>query len=245
MEKTYTTKGIVLLKKDWRENDILFTIYTSDFGKLKLHGIGMKKIKSKLAGQLATPGIIDLMLAKSKTQDKIASAFLAEKFDLDLNIDFPYLCFLYEVFDKAVGEGQADVRLWNLLVKSIKWLYLAPNEEQKKIVLVFFVFRLFKILGYQPKLENCVICQKKIISGNFYFLSNGMICNGCLNLKIPMNQLKSVSKDLYVFLIKIYKMTETENLVIKKTVLAEAWNFIQKWTSYLLEKNINSLTLIK
>ncbi len=44
----YRTQGFVLKKTDLWEADQVFSIYTQDFGKLKVLGKAIRKIKSKL-----------------------------------------------------------------------------------------------------------------------------------------------------------------------------------------------------
>jgi len=44
----YRTQGLILKKEDQGEADLLFTIYTKDFGKLEILGRAIRKISSKL-----------------------------------------------------------------------------------------------------------------------------------------------------------------------------------------------------
>jgi DNA repair protein RecO (recombination protein O) len=244
MEKTYTTQGVVLTKKDWRESDSFFSVFTKDVGKLRLAGIGMKKITSKLAGQMATPGIIDLMLVKSKIQDKIASAHLVEKFNLNLEKDYQYYCLMIEVLDKSLRENERDDYLWSLLIKSIRCLVLATSEEQKKVIALLFVLKLMKNLGYQPELNNCVNCQNSLLKYSFSFYENGVICPICANRVKGAQTFKAVSVDLVKFLSLVFNKTGIENLVIKKSIIEEAWSFAAGWVPYVLEKPINSMAVI-
>ncbi len=48
----YQCSGFILKKKNIREADQIFTIYTKEFGKLKFLAKGSRKIKSKLRGGL-------------------------------------------------------------------------------------------------------------------------------------------------------------------------------------------------
>jgi DNA repair protein RecO (recombination protein O) len=240
MEKTYNTQGIVLLKKDWRENDSFFVIYARDYGKLKLHGVGMKKIKSKLAGQLATPGVIDLMIAKAKTQDKIAGAFLREKFGLNLETDYKFYCLLLEIIEKGTREGQADEALWQLIVKSINWLISAKNNDEKKVVIEFFIFKLMNLLGYKPEVEACVGCRKTIGLEFFNFWENGLMCADCLSkIKDKIQQIKLTPATVDALKLFYQKKDQTA-LVMKKNTIEEIWNFVKIWAPYVFEKEIRS-----
>ena len=64
MEKLQKTKAIVLSTKEWREDDLLFSFLTEDFGRIQAIATGSKKITSKLVGHLSTPGIVELIFVK-------------------------------------------------------------------------------------------------------------------------------------------------------------------------------------
>ena len=245
MEKTYTTQGIVLQKKDWRESDSLFVIFTKDFGRLKLLGPGMKKINSKLAGQLSVPGIIDLMIVKSKTQDKIGSAFLKKKFPLDLETDYVYWCLFTELLDKGLSESQADEALWDLVVKSINWLILAKKTEEKTVATVFFMIKFLQHLGYQPELNLCVTCKKDTSLENFSFWENGLLCESCVKKIAQNNQTQKISKPVVDLLKTILEKKDLRDLVIKKDTFTQLWSFLMRWVPYILEKPLNSASGIK
>lgn len=242
MNKTYNTCGIVLNQKDWRENDRLFSVYTKDFGKLQLSGIGMKKIKSKLAGHLASFGVVDLLIAKSKVCDKIAGAHLAVPFDFDLSTDFLYLSVIYEILEKSISQQQPDQQIWLLLINSMKRLKLAKNIDEKKFVTIFFLYNLLRLLGYLPQLNYCLKCQKSNKSFVFSLSENGLLCSDCQSS--VDKDIILISQKLIDFLTILISENKLPQIVIKKSVLTEAINFIKNWIPYVLEKKINSLLVL-
>ena len=44
----YRTQAFILNKTDWNEADQIFTVYTEEFGKIKIVAKAIRKIKSKL-----------------------------------------------------------------------------------------------------------------------------------------------------------------------------------------------------
>jgi DNA repair protein RecO (recombination protein O) len=237
MNKTYRTTGIVINKRDWRENDSLFTIITFDYGKIKVIATGSKKIKSKLMGHLSSLGLVDIMVAKGKQQDRLATARLIDNFQIDLEKDYIYISYFFELLDKLLEEGQPDKDVWNVLLKSIKWLQSSSNKIQKKIVVTYFTFQLFKNLGYHPELYNCIKCNNKVQEKIYFsFSENGLCCDKCQidKLKVEENVVK---------LIRILisdKVDNFDNLVIKQKYIDELGFFIDKWVTYIAERKINS-----
>mgnify|MGYP003994390945 CR=1 FL=1 len=71
MEKTFKTKAIVLQKKNWRENDLLFSLYTKDFGRVEAVAVGARRVKSKLVGHLSGLGQVEVMFARGKRFNKV------------------------------------------------------------------------------------------------------------------------------------------------------------------------------
>lgn len=241
MNKTFQTIGIVLNKKDWREADSLFTIYTADYGKLDLVAVGCRKIKSKLMGHLSSYGLVDVMVAKSKRIDKLATARLVEKFNFDIETDFYYFNFLFEVLDKAVGIGQKDLALWQLLLNCIKWFSGTKNKAEKNIVMAYFVIQLIKEIGYTPELRKCGKCGVDMEKVQFFsLLDNGVICNSCIGEKIslPSEMIRMfqylLSNNLDDFTKQSWKNSTIEKLIF----------FIKQWSEFVLEKPINTFKFI-
>ena len=54
-------------------------------------------------------------------------------------------------------------------------------EESSEIIYYYFFWNLLVILGYQPEVWHCVVCQKKLIPDDLYFSSvkGGAICSNC------------------------------------------------------------------
>jgi DNA repair protein RecO (recombination protein O) len=237
MSNTYKTLGIVLTRRDWRENDSLFSIYTQKYGKLKLVAVGSKKIKSKLIGHLTSYGLVDLMIARAKAWDKLAGARLIELFDLDLEKDFYHVNLLFELIDKSVREGEPDADIWALLNKTIKWLESTNTQEQRKVASLFFILHLMQCLGYQPELKICVNCKKTANQPTFSLHENSVVCQSCYAEKKV-----NVSEDLVSFMQSVFTQKSMSQMVLKKNQLEELLRFVQLWVPYVLEVEVKSLS---
>lgn len=239
MEKTYKTIGIVLTKKDWQEADRLFSIYTKDYGKLKLRAVGIRKIKSKLAGHLSSYGLVDLMIAKSKNQDKIAAARLIEIFNINFDQDFIYLNLFFELLDKGLREGEKDEQIWDLLNKAISWLIAVKGYNEKNLVAIFFALKLMQQLGYAPELKNCIVCRQPAANTVFSLAENSVVCADC-RLSGYDKRIK-VTEELIEFLDLIFNQNNLKQINISKKNLTEIIGFLKQWVPYVLEIEIMSL----
>src|SRR3989344_3136218 len=62
------------------EKDRLYTLFTQDFGKLKLLAKGGRDIKSKLVAHVEPPVLVDVLLARGKSVDRLAGAVVVRDF---------------------------------------------------------------------------------------------------------------------------------------------------------------------
>ena len=154
MEKLQKTKAIVLSTKEWREDDLLFSFLTEEFGRIQAIATGSKKTTSKLVGHLSAPGIVELIFVQGKAQKKITHAYLIKTFKLNKADDFYFLNIAWEIIDKAVLEETAYSEVWQL----IGWLSINITNyqifEQKRFIVNIFLIKLLNLLGFRINLEK-------------------------------------------------------------------------------------------
>jgi len=179
----YRTKGIFIKKEDRGEADQLFTIYTGGFGKLKVLGKGIRKIKSKLRSGAEIFFLSEIEFIQGKNYKTMTDAILLEKFsDMRDNLKrLAIACRISEVLDSLVRGQEVDQEIWQLLNESFEKLNNLKIENSLKIVYYYFLWNLFSILGYNAELYNCVLCRKKLVPNKLYFSprEGGVICQKC------------------------------------------------------------------
>ncbi len=62
----YSTSGIVLSYRPWREADRIYNILTRDLGLIRAQGLGVRKEESKLRGALEPVSIASISLVRGK-----------------------------------------------------------------------------------------------------------------------------------------------------------------------------------
>ncbi len=70
----YTTKGIVLSEKPWREADKVYTILTRDLGLVRATALGARKVSSKLRGALEPFSLSLISLVRGRERWRATSA---------------------------------------------------------------------------------------------------------------------------------------------------------------------------
>ena len=180
----YRTQGFVLRKTDLREADQVFTIYTKDFGKLKILGKAVRKIKSKLRSGADLFYLSELEFIQGKAYKTLTDAIIINKFE-KIRKDLEKLEIanqITEILDNLIDGEEPDQQIWDLLVEVVKKL-----ENYSLLVTGYwllyhyFLWNLLLILGYQTDLYNCVACQKKLSPSKLYFSPDqgGILCSDC------------------------------------------------------------------
>jgi len=180
----YRTQGFILKKIDRGEVDRIFTIYTKDFGKLELLAKAERKIQSKLRGGLELFYLSEIEFIQGKTHKTLTDAILIDKFK-NLRRDLKRLAIAYkisEALDNLVKDQEPDEKIWQLLNEVFSKLNSLEIKNSKlEILYHYFLWNLLSILGYQPELYNCSLCQKKVTPEKLYFSQKegGLICPSC------------------------------------------------------------------
>lgn len=186
MATYYRTQGYILKKTDWREADQLFTIFTEDFGKLKILGRSIRKIKSKLRSGIGSFYLSEVEFIQGKAYKTLTGVVLINKFE-NIRSDLVKLKVasrITDCLDGLVNGQEQDAKIWNLLTETFNGLNnCLSSATYYSLLYYYFLWNLFSTLGYQIDLYNCALCQKKLIPTKLYFSpeQGGILCTECYN----------------------------------------------------------------
>jgi len=186
--KNYKTKGIIFKRTNLGEADRILTIYTKDFGKIKVIAKGIRKIKSKLAGNLELFCLDDLVIAEGRNLDIVCGA-VTEKCFFGLRNDLKAThtaYYLSDVIDKLSDEEEPHKEIFELLDEMLSEV----NGENAEILLPFFEIKFLSEMGYQPEVYHCTNCKEKIQNGkNFFdFDEGGLVCESCRKSQLSISE---------------------------------------------------------
>jgi DNA repair protein RecO (recombination protein O) len=243
MEDNHKSQAIVLKRQDYREYDSLVVFYTKNYGKLTLVARGTKRQESKLAGHIEPLNLVDLMIIPGKGHDYAAGAIAKEAFlDLKDNLNNLHIAFLGAFWLlRLTEEGEPDERLFNLFNNYLQLLNEASrrdfNKEEGELLFAIFAFKMLSIAGYEPQIENCLFCRKKIKAEyNYFDLKNGgLLCYSCFvsNKEEDEKNFIKISANAIKFLRFIFNASWPVNKRIKvnketgREIALLAHNFLQ------------------
>ncbi|MFH1423876.1 MAG: DNA repair protein RecO [Candidatus Nealsonbacteria bacterium] len=160
----YRTQGFFIKKTDRGEDSRLFTVYTKNFGKLKILGKAIRKIGSKLKSGTEIFYLGEIEFIQGKTYKTLTDAMPLDKFSV-IRKDLRKLKIIHqiaEVLDEFISKEEKDEHVWELLNEVFDKL----NNPQFKInhlplVYYYFFWNFVSILGYKPEFHECYINKTK------------------------------------------------------------------------------------
>jgi len=158
VEATQKTKGIILRRENFLENNSRVFVYTRDFGKVSLVARGTAKLTSKLSGHIEPLNLCDIMIVKGKQHDYVGSCVSENIFvEVKKNYDKIFICgAAVSLVDDIIKGQEKDERIFFMLKKFLEILNAASNDARianLQLVKTAFALKLITILGYEPKLN--------------------------------------------------------------------------------------------
>ena len=181
------TDAILLKKTELRETSLLLDFYTKESGKIK--GV-LKGIRSPQPqfGALFEVFTLDRILFYERKNKDIFIISQCELIDFFPNLrkdleKLGYAFYYTELIDSALGSGERNEEIFNLLLDSLR--FLSQPGSAKRITRVFEI-KLLKALGMMPRLNRCINCQNDILPGNarFSIKDGGVLCNQCFKIDV-------------------------------------------------------------
>ncbi|KKQ79564.1 MAG: repair protein RecO protein [Parcubacteria group bacterium GW2011_GWC2_38_7] len=239
MDKAFKTEAIVLTKKNWRENDLLFSFYTETFGKIEAVVTGARRSKSKLVGPLSSVGLLEIIFVKGRVQNKVTHTYLLSAWPFKTVEEFYFITAVREIITRFVQVGVPSKPLWKLLKWFSEKLTQSESNETKKLLLNIFMIRSLQLLGYDLKTDACVQCEQTINSVHrFSFNNKGFVCSNCHGGEMNISQI------VFDNIKKIQDQDFIKKIILNKSANKELFVFLKKYLQYFLEREVKSLSLI-
>jgi len=239
-------RGVILKEQDFKEADKILTIYTKELGKITALAKGVRKTKSKLAGNLQQFSEIELYLAPGKSFYIVCGAETKERF-LNIKKDLSKIAdafYISELVDKFTTDGQSNVKIFQLLYYAFS--RFDKNTKNKDLFLAAFELKLLEYLGYKPQTKSCVQCQNNLGQNEKVFFNvrlGGVLCPNCQTHKDSFPIDRSTAKIInLIFQNKFDTIVAIKNL---GNFLPEIKNLNHKFLVYAAEKDFKSLKFIE
>lgn len=147
--RLYTTEAIVLKRKNIGEADRILTIFSKQFGRMRVLAKGIRRVTSRRAPHLEVFSAVALVLYRGKTWDIVTEATSLHAFSL-LRAQLPrvssayYLC---ELVDALLPERQEHRDVYVLLRDTMSRLDRGQDNDVT-LLREEFAMELLRRLGY-------------------------------------------------------------------------------------------------
>ncbi len=175
------TEAIVLKTFDFRETSRIAHFFSVDYGRINGILKGIRKDPRKFASTLEPFSCNEIIFYPSRS----SSLHLVSHCDLKHNFSrirqdlkaFAYASYLTELLAKLLPLEEKNPEVYNLAFSSLEEINVGQDSEK---VLRVFLIRLLKLIGFRPRVDECVSCGKDA-QGEVYFnyRRGGLLCRTC------------------------------------------------------------------
>lgn len=243
-EHLYKSEAVVMKRIDLGEADKIVTIFTPQFGKLRVVAKGVRKMTSRLAGHVELFTRSQMMLAKARNLDIITQSETIDSYrvlheDLDR---IAHASYAAELLDALMPDALENYPVYRLLVETLSLISTEPNPER---VARWFDLQLLGYMGYAPELTKCVECRNDLAAtvNAFSPALGGVVCASCRRV--------GVGRDISVNALKVLRLAQrnpysaVSRLRIDDELYEELNSIMQSYISYILERDVRSSQFIK
>jgi DNA repair protein RecO (recombination protein O) len=160
-------QGIVVRGTDWSETSRIATLFTREFGKIRVLAKGGRRLKSNYEVALDLLGVCDVVFIRKAhggldllTEARVAERFPALRTDLrKLNAGY----YLAELLSDGTQDYDPHPELYDAAIGTLRALgadspLLSGKGEPVTTLVCRFELVWLRELGYTPRLDACASC---------------------------------------------------------------------------------------
>ena len=177
--RVYRAEGVILRRRNLGEADSILTVFSVGEGKFEAIARGVRKARSRMRGHLEPLTRSRLLVAQGRnldvfTQAETVSAYRRLREDLTASAEALY-CL--ELVDRFTEARQPLPELYALLVAALE----ALEDGGGAPVTRHFELRLLSLLGYEPRIEGCAVCDGRLPEEPALLspVAGGLVCSPC------------------------------------------------------------------
>jgi DNA repair protein RecO (recombination protein O) len=228
------TSGLVIGRKEIGNADKLLTIYTLEFGKVKVAAAGARKTSARL--MMATEPLVETEFmffthSSPLRRMKVIGGKLIDLFPI-LRTDlrrYTIACQVAEVVDMLTYEQIKNEKKYYLIRRTFQ---LIEDTAHPQRMYTAFLLRFLRLCGYGLQLDKCVMCLSDDTKYfKFSLKKSGLLCRNCSKTD---SQAVDISGNMLTYFRNLGKFSGKD--VDKIDVPEHMDKYIENYSnSYLLE----------
>jgi DNA repair protein RecO (recombination protein O) len=243
--RVYKTQAIVLRQRKLGEADKIVTLYSSHHGKIDAVAKGVRRTKSRLAGNVEPLTHGSYLLAEGRDLDIVTQAETLDAFP-GLRADLERMSrgfYCAELVDRLTPERSEGNPVFRLLLETLGYLDASVEYE---IATRRFELRLLGELGYSPSLTDCAACGSRLEPVANYWSSDagGAVCPSCADDSLRLAPL-SVNALKMLRLLQRSPYEDAARIRISAELSAELESCLTDYVRYVLEREVRSAGFVE
>lgn len=175
------SEAIVLKTFDFRETSLIAHFFTRDYGRLDGILKGIRSDSRKFASNLEPFSLNEIIFyqARSSGLHLISQCDLKDDFTVIRNNlkSIAYASYIMDLIGHLMQPDDKNIDGYELTLSALKQMSSGRDAEK---VLYIFLIKFLKSIGFRPRLDGCIACDRDISAAAFFNLKRGgLICAQC------------------------------------------------------------------
>lgn len=184
MPNIQKTEAVILATRPFKESSLIASVYTRNFGKVKIIAKGCRRPKSKMCGALEPFTRDEIIFYQRETKDlyTLSDAVIIDEFaPIRGSVrKFAAAQTLCEFIDKTSPAEVPDDKVYAMLINFLEVVASAQEDALKAIVYLYLI-RGMDHAGLRPHLADCVRCRTECgrdeDKTSFSIAAGGIVCD--------------------------------------------------------------------
>lgn len=247
-----SSEGIIIHSMNYSDTSKIVTMYSKEFGKIKLLAKGARKNSKSFGSSLEVLSHIRVIFYKkderslhliSKSEIIRPSTKLCSSFT-----QLSYALAIAELVKQVFHDEEKNLPIYQLVIDAMD--ELTKIDRGFENIYFSFLMNLFSLSGFAFDIKSCFSCKKDLSITNddkFCNITNGVFyCAVCHN-KTKYGEVK-FREDVFKVLDFIYsgKISNSKKINFNDSIGNEIKNFLHRYGEFHLHgmKSLNSLKLL-
>ncbi len=199
MSELLKSEAIILDSIRWKETSKIVSLFSREWGIIKVIARGIYRNKSTFAGKLESLNRVEVVInsRSSRSLQILTEADVIDSFN-NIRPDLqrlPYALAILELIRQTIRESHLDSIFYDFIIVLLDAIKTAKSPA---IIFIYFLLKLVSFLGFKPNLGQCQVCENQPPSEIVYFsLEKGSIfCRDCAEGATMLRKIKSEDLDV-------------------------------------------------
>ncbi len=176
---TIKMSGIIISENNLGDYDKMLTMLTPGLGKISCVAKGARRPKSALLAGTQLFCFGEYLMYKGANTYNINSCDTIEVF-YNLRTDLDKLNYAIEITKIIRNVTEENENCYKILQLFLNTLYtLSETDKNPELIICIFKLKLLCILGFTPRIKECVSCKEQEKIKYFSIKDNGFKCENC------------------------------------------------------------------